>query len=835
MLFILIAFLNHSISFSQQQIPYRWQNAVIGGGGFVTGIVTSEAEKGLIYCKTDVGGAYRWDTVLQGWIPLNDDIIPANFGLQGIESIALDPSDPSKVYMAAGEYVLWSETAMLLSSDKGNNWTRVNVNFKCGGNDYGRSVDERLMFDPNLSSILYMGTREKGLYKSTNGGLNWSQLTSFPVTSTPGKTGVTFVKLIKSSGEKDKATPVIFAGVARKGTDNLYVSRDTGTTWEAVPNHIKNLMPVHAALAADSLLYIAYSDTSGPWGTSKGALYKYSINTGVFTDITPLNNRAAYSGISVYPQDPKILYTSTISGWPDIVYRSADGGNTWKDITTGANKKDQPYTEFHWVADVEVDPFDPDHVMFVTGYGIWSTYDASNIDKGEKINWYFTNKGLEETVVREIVSPTYGAPLLSVIGDYTGFRHENLDSSAFQGMFKPSIGTSNALAVASKMPGFVARAGDRAFYSLDNGIKWTEFKNLPTTGAKQGRMAISAKGTTLVWSPENETPYFTRDKGFSWIACAGITNKNLKVIADWQNDNYFYVYDPAGSVWVSNDGAASFTKASTVVRNGSGMVTTFEKEGHLWISAKANGLYFSEDHGSTFTKISSVQNVEAVSTGPAFPGQEYPCIYITGYINNVYGFYRSDDKGLSWVKINTNKQNFGGINVITADSRVPGRLYVTSNYNGRGILYGVPLVDCNGDSAGTAYYDDCGICADGNTGIVPCKKDCNGEVNGTASIDKCGICSGGNTGAQVDSCLSTTINTQQLKTLASFSPNPFDEFTILKSKQKVSYSIYNVFGNKIEEGFCEGSIILGKNLCSGVYFININNGSEKQISKIIKN
>ena len=59
-----------------------------------------------------------------------------------------------------------------------------------------------------------------------------------------------------------------------------------------------------------------------------------------------------------------------------------------------------------------------------------------------------------------------------------------------------------------------------------------------------------------------------------------------------------------------------------------------------------------------------------------------------------------------------------------------------------------PLLDCNGDTNGTASIDSCGICTGGNTGLVPndsCR-DCNGVVNGTAAIDTCGICAGGNTG-----------------------------------------------------------------------------------------
>ncbi len=63
-------------------------------------------------------------------------------------------------------------------------------------------------------------------------------------------------------------------------------------------------------------------------------------------------------------------------------------------------------------------------------------------------------------------------------------------------------------------------------------------------------------------------------------------------------------------------------------------------------------------------------------------------------------------------------------------------------------------VDCNGDIGGIAFMDSCGICAGGNTGIVPeldpavCApvEDCNGDLGGTAFLDSCGICAGGDTG-----------------------------------------------------------------------------------------
>ena len=55
-----------------------------------------------MYARTDVGGAYRWDDQKQEWIPLTDWLSPAQGNFTGIESIALDPSDANRVYLAAG-------------------------------------------------------------------------------------------------------------------------------------------------------------------------------------------------------------------------------------------------------------------------------------------------------------------------------------------------------------------------------------------------------------------------------------------------------------------------------------------------------------------------------------------------------------------------------------------------------------------------------------------------------------------------------------------------------------------------------------------------------------
>lgn len=52
--------------------------------------------------------------------------------------------------------------------------------------------------------------------------------------------------------------------------------------------------------------------------------------------------------------------------------------------------------------------------------------------------------------------------------------------------------------------------------------------------------------------------------------------------------------------------------------------------------------------------------------------------------------------------------------------------------------------DCNGVEGGTAHYDNCGVCVEGNTGEIACVQDCNSDWGGDAYLDDCEVCVGGN-------------------------------------------------------------------------------------------
>ena len=72
--------------------------------------------------------------------------------------------------------------------------------------------------------------------------------------------------------------------------------------------------------------------------------------------------------------------------------------------------------------------------------------------------------------------------------------------------------------------------------------------------------------------------------------------------------------------------------------------------------------------------------------------------------------------------------------------------------------------DCNGIIDGGAYFDECGNCVGGRTGIIECATDCSGVLGGTANINVCGVCIGGSTGIQEDSCKYLTYNNYTYRT-----------------------------------------------------------------------
>lgn len=727
---------------------YTWKNVVTGGGGgYVPAIIFSQKQKDLIYARTDMGGAYRWEPSTNSWTQLLAWIGFDDWSLNGVESIAADPVIADRVYMAVGTYTnSWSPSngAILRSDDQGKTFKKFDLPFKCGSNMPARNTGERLVIDPNKNSILYLGARSgKGLWKSTDSGETWSKVTTLP---NPGTfvqdasneylsdcPGVLWVTIDPKSGSSGNASNTIYVGVAEKKKESIYRSNDGGASWEAISGQPTGYLPHHGYISS-GMLYVTYSDGQGPYDGSKGDVYKFDIANKTWKNISPIPSTSSdcyfgYGGLALDAKNPNTLMVATLnSWWPDaIIFRSLDGGTTWSRIW---NFTSYPSRELKYTMDISnapwlnfgvtkpidpvpavklgwmigglfIDPFNSDRMMYGTGATIYGCNDLTNWDKGEKINIKSTALGVEEASVQDLISPPSGANLYSALGDIGGFKHDDFTKSPSEMYSVPFAGTNHTIDYAELNPKFMVRAGvgDKTVtppqmstgFTYDGGATWFSGNSDIGGITGGGTIAAAADASVVVWAPTGGVVAYSKDNGNSWVNCSGLPS-GVEVRSDRVNPKKFYAFAD-GKFYISQDAGATFTKTSA-----SNLPSSSTKEfkavpgieGDIWLTG-TGGMWHSTDSGTTFTKISVVDQSDTIGFGKAAPGQSYMAIYTSSKINGVRGIFRSDDKGVNWIRINDDQHQYGCTNsCITGDPRVYGRVYLGTN--GLGIVYG----DLNG-------------------------------------------------------------------------------------------------------------------------------------------
>ena len=607
-----------------------------------------------------------------------------------------------------------------------------------GGNEDGRGMGERLAMDPNDNRILYFGSRHDGLMRSSDCGETWQTVANFPLKrrglprqGEPTHGGLSFVVFDPSSGTRGSPTQTIFVGSADPGQEHLFRSNDGGATWESVRGQPDSkLLPAKAEIDDSGNLYVTYSNGIGPNGVSDGAVMKLNTKTNEWTDITPDKRpnrpRGGYMGLSLDRSHPGTLAVATMNRWDpiDTIWRSTDGGATWRDIYSAGTERDVSLSPFlkwgkedsklgWWMAALAIDPFDPDHVAYATGATVYASRDFSNVSTSEKTHWTVWGEGIEQTAVITLLSPSEGAHLLSGFGDLGGFVHEDLDRSPPQGMFDhPMFGNTNTLDFAELKPSVIVRSGQPhegeapLAWSDDSGKSWHAITlpklNEPATqpgGRRRWRatpaLIVSADGSTMMLM--TRTPMISRDSGETWSAVNGLP-PGARPVADRVNPGKFYAIDfDNGVFYTSTDDGATFAKSesSGLPQNikpdqptwheaAWPLIATPGKSGDLWFLS-SSGLFHSTDAGRSFARIDGGVTINALSFGKAPPGKDYPALFAIGTLGDLKAIWRSDDAGQSWIRINDDQHQYGTrFRCISGDPRIFGRVYVGTD--GRGVL-----------------------------------------------------------------------------------------------------------------------------------------------------
>ncbi len=273
---------------------------------------------------------------------------------QHIGRIAVDPKDPNIVFVAAiGHlYAPSAERGVFRSTDGGKSWKKVLYKDENIG-----AVE--VVIDPTNSSVIYAGlwnTRRPpwytyrpsngpggGIFKSTDGGNTWKQLTAGLPKSGIGKTGIAVsagnprrVYAVVDCLEPDASAPAPAApaggGGGRGGTaaqpvqGGFFRSDDGGATWTKM--------------------------SSDPALSGRGWYFEH---------------------VTVDPRDPDVVYVPNV-----VVNRTKDGGRTWVPLRGSPGGDDYHQA---WVS-----PDDPNTMIVASDQGAIITRNAKTEDPRE-VTW----------------------------------------------------------------------------------------------------------------------------------------------------------------------------------------------------------------------------------------------------------------------------------------------------------------------------------------------------------------------------------------------------------------------------------------------------------------
>ena len=338
-------------------------------GGRVDDIAVVESDPRIIYVGAAAGGLFK--TVNGGitWQAIFEDQPNPSIG-----DIAIAPSNPAIVYVGTGEAnnrqsSSWGD-GVYKSMDAGATWTHLGLNET---HHIGRIVVHPT--DPNIVYVAAQGdlwgpNKERGLYKSTDGGATWTQ--SLSINEDTGVNDVAIdpqsPNILYATAYERRRTVFGFAGGGPGSA--IYRTTDGGAHWtklsRGLPTGDLGRCAVDVYRKDSNIVYALIEHAT------LGGVYRSEDKGASWTRMSDINPRPSYfSQIRVDPNSDLRLWMGGVN-----IYFSQDGGRTFSQ-----ERFRDVHSDNHGIW---IDPNDSDHVLSGNDGGVWVTWDAGR-------NWQHIN------------------------------------------------------------------------------------------------------------------------------------------------------------------------------------------------------------------------------------------------------------------------------------------------------------------------------------------------------------------------------------------------------------------------------------------------------------
>ncbi len=536
-----------------------------------------------------------------------------------------------------------------------------------------------IAFHPTDSNTFWVGAPTGGLWKTTDGGKSWEPLTDFAagigisdIAVHPERPETLFI----ATGDRD-AHDLYSVGVLK--------TYDGGKTWTqtAMAFDQSRKRNVNRLLMRPDRpnTMIAATDEGIYYITRYGDSYR-KVQDGNFKDL------------EFMPGQSDTVYAATYSYGNATVYRSDDGGQTFKEISTGIKK-----SEILRI-DLAVTPDRPDMVVALcvekTKNKLYGIYRSLN--KGE--SWTKIFSGSTKNLLGN--SPTGDSDdgqgwydlTLSIAPDnyremYVGginmWRSTNggttwnlvswgyPESSNVDAFY---IHVDQHISAFHPLTGALYAGNDGGlFRTYDKGESWTDLSDgLEILQIYRIGLSPTKRKMSLMGSQDNSSILW---KDTAWNVVIG--GDGMECIIDYTDTNTLYASAQYGNIRRSVNGGYSFRGIKPADAGQGAWVTPYVMfpDDHLSLLAGYSEIYRTNNQGNSWEKL----------TDSLSGGEKYKTLAVSSYDPQfIYAatssnIWRSEDRGASWVNIKTGlpSSTITGIAISQYD---PKKIWVSlSNYN----------------------------------------------------------------------------------------------------------------------------------------------------------
>ncbi len=311
----------------------KWRSIGPFRGGRVATVAGVDSQPNVYYFGAVGGGV--WKTVNGGnsWQPVSDG---QPFGTSSVGAVAVAPSDPNVVYAGMGEYDIRGNVShgdgVYKSTDAGKTWKHIGLE---NTRQIARIIINP--HNPDLVYVAALGhvwapNEERGIYRSKDGGKTWEKIYSrgpkagaIELVFDPTNANILYAgfwEVYRKPWDLESGGP----------GSGLFKSTDGGDTWTDLTGNpglpkgtIGNIGITVSAANPDRIYALIEAEEGGVFRSDDAGKTWTKVNSE-----RKLLQRAWYYGrIFADPKDPNKVYATNVE-----FFRSDDAGKTWNEIHT---------------------------------------------------------------------------------------------------------------------------------------------------------------------------------------------------------------------------------------------------------------------------------------------------------------------------------------------------------------------------------------------------------------------------------------------------------------------------------------------------------------------